>query len=103
MELLHELIVPGRPLNVTLLFPCVAPNPPPRISTLWPTVPDAGFKPVMLGDVTVKFTPFVETPPVIVTTTFPESAPKGTGTTIVLGPQEVGVAKRPLKLTWPLA
>jgi hypothetical protein len=50
------------------------------------------------GVVTVKFTPLLATPPTV-TTTFPVVAPLGTGTTILVGPQLVGVPAVPLNVT----
>jgi hypothetical protein len=47
---------------------------------------------------TVKFTPLLAVPPTL-TTTFPVVAPPGTGTTILVAPQLVGVAVVPLKVT----
>jgi hypothetical protein len=54
----------------------------------------------MLGAavVTVKFTPLLATPPTV-TTTFPVVAPVGTGTTMLVGPQLVGVPAVPLNVT----
>ena len=50
------------------------------------------------GVVTVKFTPLLATPPTV-TTTLPVVAPLGTGTTILAGPQLVGVPAVPLNVT----
>ena len=50
------------------------------------------------GVVTVKFTPLLATPPTV-TTTFPVVAPVGTGTTMLVGPQLVGVPAVPLNVT----
>src|SRR3989441_384112 len=88
------------PLNLTLLVPCVAPKFAPAIVTDAPTNPEAGFKLVMLGagTVTVKLTPLLATPPTV-TTTFPVVAPAGTGTTMLVALQLVGVAAVPLNLT----
>jgi hypothetical protein len=54
----------------------------------------------MLGAavVTVKFTPLLATPPTV-TTTFPVVAPVGTGTTMLVGLQLVGVPAVPLNVT----
>src|SRR5207245_2286056 len=56
-------------LNVTLLFPSVAPKFAPAIVTAAPTNPDAGFKLVTLGagTVTVKLTALLATPPTVIT------------------------------------
>src|SRR5438552_9093242 len=88
------------PLNVTVLVPCVAPKFAPVIVTDAPTNPDVGFRPVTLGPglVTVKLTPLLATPPTV-TTTFPVVAPLGTGTTILVALQLVGVAAIPLNVT----
>jgi len=63
-------------------------------------IPDVGFRPVTLGPglVTVKLTPLLATPPTV-TTTFPVVAPLGTGTTMVVPLQLVGVAAVPLNVT----
>src|SRR5713226_10356325 len=50
------------------------------------------------GVVTVKFTVLLATPPTV-TTTPPEVAPAGTGTTMLVAVQLVGVAAVPLNLT----
>src|SRR5436853_1640267 len=88
------------PLNVTVLVPCVAPKFAPVIVTDAPTNPDVGFRPVMLGPgvVTVKLTPLLATPPTV-TTTLPVVAPAGTGTTMPVAAQLVGVAAVPLNFT----
>src|SRR5438552_5752913 len=88
------------PLNFTVLVPCVAPKFAPVIVTDVPTNPDVGFRLVMLGagTVTVKLTPLLATPPTV-TTTFPVVAPVGTGTTMLVALQLVGVAAVPLNVT----
>src|SRR5258708_23601921 len=90
------------PLNLTVLVPCVAPKFAPLIITGVPTAPDVGFKLVMLGPVltavTVKLTPLLATPPTL-TTTFPVVAPGGTGATMLVVLQLVGVAATLLNLT----
>jgi len=88
------------PLNVTVLVPCVAPKFAPVIVTDAPTNPDVGLTLVMLGPgaVTVKLTPLLATPPTV-TTTFPVVAPAGTGTTMPVALQLVGIAPIPLKVT----
>lgn len=69
------------------------------IVTEVPTGPDVGVKLVILGvGITVKLTPLLATP-ATVTTTFPVVAPKGTGTTMPVVPQNVGVAVVPLNVT----
>src|SRR6266850_2215892 len=99
--------VPDVPLKVTVLVPCVVPKFVPAIVTDVPTAPDVGFKLVMFGadEVTIKFTPLLmssaEPPPLgaLVTTTFPVAAPIGTGTTMLVALQLVGVPAVPLKVT----
>src|SRR6266481_2555375 len=88
------------PLNVAVLVPCVAPKFAPVIVTDVPISPDAGFKLVMLGPgtVTVKFMPLLTTPPTV-TTTLPVVAPAGTGATMLVALQLVGVAVIPLNFT----
>jgi hypothetical protein len=88
------------PLNVTVLVPCVAPKFTPVIVTVAPTNPDVGFRPVMLGpgEITVKLTPLLATPPTV-TTTFPVVAPAGTFVTMLVALQLVGVAAIPLNVT----
>jgi hypothetical protein len=88
------------PLNLTVLVPCVAPKFAPVIVTDAPTNPEVGFKLVMLGaaTVTVKLTPLLATPPTV-TTTFPVVAPVGTGATMLVALQLVGVAAIPLNCT----
>ena len=63
-----------------------------------PTAPKVGLKLLMLGaDVvlTVKLTPLLATPPTV-TTTLPVVAPDGTGATMLVALQLVGVAAVPL-------
>jgi hypothetical protein len=71
----------------------------PLIVTEAPTAPDVGESLLILGGgTTVKLTPllaWLET----VTTTFPVVAPLGTGTTILVALQLVGVPAVPLNLT----
>ena len=58
---LHDVGVAAVPLNVTVLVPCVDLKFAPVIVTDVPTVPDVGFKLVMVGgdEVTVKLTPLL--------------------------------------------
>jgi hypothetical protein len=88
------------PLNFTVLVPCVVPKFAPLIVTEVPITPEVGFKLVMLGvgTVTVKLTPLLAAPPTV-TTTLPVVAPAGTGTTILVPLQLIGVAAIPLNLT----
>lgn len=85
------------PLNFTVLVPCVEPKVVPAIVTDAPTVPDVGERLVMLG-VTVNTTPLLARL-LTVTTTFPVVAPLGTGTTIEVPLQLLGVAVVPLNVT----
>jgi hypothetical protein len=85
------------PLNVTVLVLWDAPKLVPAIVRDVPTVPEFGLR-LMIAGVTVKLTPLLTTP-LIVTTTLPVVAPLGTGATIVLLTQLVGVAVVPLKVT----
>ncbi len=87
------------PLKVTVLVPWLAPKFVPAIVTEVPAGPDVGFKLLTLGgSVTVKGTPLLATP-TTVTTTFPVVAPAGTGATMLVALQLVGVAVVPLKVT----
>jgi len=64
-----------------------------------PTAPDVGERLVMLGvSSTVNVDPALATP-LTVTTTLPVAAPFGTGTTMLVALQLVGVAVVPLKVT----
>lgn len=87
------------PLNVTRLLPCEAPKLVPVIVTGVPTSPAVGFRLPMLGaGGTVKATPLLDTPPTV-TTTLPLLAPAGTGATMLVELQVVGVAGVPLNVT----
>lgn len=64
-----------------------------------PVDPELGVKVVMVGGViTVKLTPLLARPPTV-TTTFPVVAPLGTGATMLVALQLVGVAAAPLNVT----
>jgi hypothetical protein len=52
--------------------------------------------------ITVKFTPLLATLPAV-TTTFPVVAPPGTGATMLVGVQVVGIAATPANVTVPSA
>lgn len=87
------------PLNVTVLVPCEGPKFAPVMATEVPTGPDVGFRLAMFGGtVTVKGRPLLARPPTL-TTTLPVVAPLGTGTTILVALQLVGVAAVPLNVT----
>src|SRR5204863_117968 len=77
--------------------PIDAPNVLPAIVTDAPTAPDDGVRLVMDGG-TLKLTPLLARPPTV-TTTFPVVAPAGTGTTMLVALQVVGVAAVPLNVT----
>src|SRR5207344_1493678 len=87
------------PLNFTVLLPCDAPKFVPAIVTDVPTGPLAGVSDVSVGAAaTVYVSPLLARPPTV-TTTFPVVAPAGTGTTMLVADQLVGVALVPLNLT----
>ncbi len=93
--------VPGVPLKLTALVPCVAPKFVPAIVTEVPTTPDVGLRLVMFGAAaaeTVKFTPLLAIPKTV-TTTLPVVAPLGTGTVILVALQLVGAPAVPLNFT----
>lgn len=86
------------PLKATVLCPCADPKLDPEIITEVPTEPEVGDKDEIPGCVpTVKSTPLLATPPTV-TTTFPEVAPAGTGATMLVALQLVGVAATLLKV-----
>jgi hypothetical protein len=84
------------PPNVMVLAPCVVPKFAPLTLTVIPTAPELGLKFVMLGAVvvTVKLDPLLARP-AAVTTTLPVTAPAGTGATMLVPFQLVGVAFTP--------
>src|SRR4029077_10557158 len=88
------------PLNVTVLVPFVAPKFAPVMVTVVPTTPDVGLRLVRVGaaTVTVKLRLLLATPPTV-TTRGPVVVPLGTGTTILVALQLVGVAAVPLNVT----
>jgi hypothetical protein len=87
------------PLKVTVLVPCVAPKFVPVIVTDVPTAPDVGDRLVMLGvGRTVNDTPALGTP-LTLATMLPVVAPLGTGATIEVALQLLGVAVIPLNVT----
>jgi hypothetical protein len=96
---LHAVAVAVVPLNLIVLVPCVAPKFVPATVTDAPTAPDVGVRVVMLAvGSTVKPTPLLSTP-LARTTTLPDVAPAGTGTTILVALHVVTVAVVPLNLT----
>jgi hypothetical protein len=87
------------PLKVTVLVPWVEPKLVPVIVTEVPNAPEFGLRLAMFGVVcTVNVTPLLATPPTV-TSTLPEVAPSGTGATMLVAVQLVGVAVVPLKDT----
>jgi len=87
------------PLNVTVLVPLVAPKFVPVIVTTVATGALVGERLVRVGGtVTVNETPLLASPPTV-TTTLPVVAPVGTGTTMLVADQLVGVAAIPLNVT----
>jgi hypothetical protein len=91
--------VPAVPLNATVLDPWLAQKFVPVIVTEVATAPEVGFRLEMLGVLpTVNVNALLATPPTV-TTTAPVVAPLGTGTTMLLALQLVGVPAVPLKVT----
>jgi len=97
LVLLQLVGVAAVPLNVTVLVPCEPPNVVPLIVTEAPTWPEVGDRLVMLGG-TVKATPLLANPPTV-TTTGPVVAFAGTGATMLVLLQLLGVAAVPLNVT----
>jgi hypothetical protein len=96
LQLLGVALVP---LKLTVLVPWLAPKFDPLIITDVPTTPEDGDRPLITGDwITVNGEPLLLVPPTV-TTIFPVVAPLGTGTTIELALQLLGVEVVPLKLT----
>jgi hypothetical protein len=85
------------PLKVIVLVPWVEPKVVPLIVIESPTAPDVGERLFILGP-TVKVTPLLADP-AAVTTTGPVVPPEGTGATMLVLLQLVGVATVPLKVT----
>jgi hypothetical protein len=94
---LQLLAVAVVPLNFTVLVPCELPKPLPAIVTDAPTAPDVGERLLILG-VTVNLIPLLAEPPTV-TITLPVVAAVGTGTTIFVLLQLLGVPAAPLKVT----
>lgn len=88
------------PLRVTVLVPWLAPKFEPVMITGAPMAPEVGLREVILGarTVTANGTPLLASPPTV-TTTLPEVALDGTGTTILVALQLVGAATAPLNVT----
>jgi len=87
----------GMVLKEIELNPLVAPKLDPFIVNGVPTGPDEGFKLVMTGK-TVNGTKLLLATPPTVTTTLPDTVPAGTGATMLVALQPVGVASVPLNV-----
>jgi len=95
---LQPVGVAAVPLNFTVLVPWEAPKLVPVMVTEAPTAPEAGLKLLSAGvGTTVKAMPLLATE-ATVTTTLPLEAPAGTGATMLVALQLVGVAAVPLKV-----
>src|SRR5262245_58029505 len=103
LVLLHEVGVAAVPSNVRVLLPCCPPKLVPVIVTEVPTMPCSGESLVITGitkkELALLFVPFT------VTTMSAKPVGKllGTGTTILLSLQELGVVASPPKVTVLLA
>ena len=95
----HVVGVALVPLNVTVLVPFVAPKFVPAIVTDVATGPVAGVSDVKIGGTATVNGSALLAAPLTVTTTLPVKAPTGTGTTMLVADQLVGVALIPLNLT----
>lgn len=94
---LQVMTLPAIPLKVTKLLPWVAPKLAPVIVTEDPTKPEVGERLVMLG-VMLKGTELLTKLPTT-RNTLPVVAPAGTGTTMLVLLQLVGLPRAPLKST----
>src|SRR5216683_811868 len=100
MEVSLQLLgVAVTPLNETVLVPWVAPKFAPATVTAVPTSPEVGDKLLIDGGGIIVNTIPLLACPFTVTTTLPVAAPAGTGTTIEVALQLVGVAATPLNET----
>jgi hypothetical protein len=98
LVLLHDVIVvTAMPLKATVPVPCVVPKFDPVMVITPPTGPVDELRLVTIAG-TTKFAPMLANP-ATATTTVPEVAPAGTGTTMLEADQDVGVAKVSLKVT----
>jgi hypothetical protein len=87
----HVVGVAAMPPKVTVLEPCVAPKLLPLMVTAVATGPLDGERLVSVGaTVTVYVSALLASPPTV-TTTLPVVAPDGTGTTMLVADQVVGV------------
>jgi hypothetical protein len=87
------------PLNVTVLVLWLDPKLDPLIVTAVATGPLDGERLVSVGAVVTAKVSALLASPLTVTTTLPDVAPAGTGTTIFVADQVVGVAAVPLNVT----
>ena len=98
----HVVGVAVVPLKVTALVPWVEPKFAPLIVTDVAIGPKLGDRPLIVG-ASVNVTPLLAFPPTVTTTgpvmTAKPGGAAGTGTTMLLAPQVVGVAVVPLKVT----
>lgn len=90
---------PATPLKVMELEPWDEPKLVPVIVISDPIVAEDADRLVMLGTWNTVNGPAVELPLGVVTTTFPVVAPAGTGTTMLVAVQLVGVPAVPLNFT----
>lgn len=96
---LHRTTEDGVPFRLIVLVPCVAPKAFPEIVTRRPTAPVVGVRLLMLSPgSTVKPSPSLAML-FTLTTTFPVVASVGTGTTIAVVLQLLGVPVVPLNFT----
>jgi hypothetical protein len=95
----HDVGVAEVPLNVTVLPPLVERKLLPLMVTAVATGPLDGDRLVSVGGVVTVYVRALLARPLTVTTTLPVVAPAGTGTTMLLADQVVGVAVAPLKVT----
>src|SRR5260370_28676136 len=98
---LQLFVLAETPLNVTPLtrVPTVGPKLVPLMVTRVPIGPATGLMLVMFGGgVTVKGRPLLATPPTV-TMTLPVVAPTGTGTSMLVAVQFVGVPAVPFNVT----
>lgn len=93
------IIEDATPLNVTVLVPCRVPKPVPVMRTSVSTGPDVGVSPPICR--IVKFIELLP-PLAVLTITGPLATFIGTGTTMLVSLQLVGVAEKPLKVTVPV-
>src|ERR1700682_5206083 len=92
----------GVPLRVTVLASFVAPKFTPMIFTRSPAAAAGGEREEITGTIPTKKTrPLLVASPTVVTTTLPEAALFGTGTTISASLQLAGKAALPLNVTAP--